>query len=133
MSANVRFPGGGSLNAGTSTGRLASFTCEVENLNSLRFCDQSLYDMPLQTNFKMSGSYSAALRAAAERDVSEPARRRAGHHLPGDSCAAADADGGVGERAAERTGHRVPSARSTRSISACPRASSTGIWTSGRR
>ena len=57
MSASVRLPGGGSLNAGTSTGRSTSITCEVENLNSLRFCDQSLYDMPLQTNFKMSGSY----------------------------------------------------------------------------
>ena len=50
-------PGGGTLNAGTSTGRSTSSTCEVENLNSLRFCDQSLYDIPLQTNFKLSGSY----------------------------------------------------------------------------
>jgi hypothetical protein len=57
VSASVRFPGGGSLNAGTSTGRSTSIACEVENLNSLRFCDQSLYDLPLQTNFKMSGSY----------------------------------------------------------------------------
>jgi hypothetical protein len=54
---NVRIAGGGVINAGTSTGRSTSFACEVENLNSLRFCDQSLYDIPLQTNFKMSGSY----------------------------------------------------------------------------
>jgi hypothetical protein len=32
-------------------------TCDVENLSSLRFCDQSLYDTPLQTNFKASGTY----------------------------------------------------------------------------
>jgi hypothetical protein len=54
---NVRIAGGGVINAGTSTGRSTSVACEVENLNSLRFCDQSLYDTPLQTSFKMSGSY----------------------------------------------------------------------------
>jgi hypothetical protein len=57
VGVNVRIGGGGQINAGTSTGRSTSVTCEVENLNSLRFCDQSLYDTPLQTNFKLSGSY----------------------------------------------------------------------------
>jgi hypothetical protein len=56
VSASWRIPGGGTLNAGTSTGRSTSITCEVENLNSLRFCDQSQYSLPLQTNFKVSGS-----------------------------------------------------------------------------
>ena len=61
---SVRIPGGGAVNAGTSTGRSTSITCEVENQNSLRFCDQSLYDIPLQTNFKMSGAYPSALRSS---------------------------------------------------------------------
>ena len=36
---NVRIAGGGVINAGTSTGRSTPFACEVENLNSLPFCD----------------------------------------------------------------------------------------------
>jgi hypothetical protein len=55
---NVRFPGGGAITAGTSTGRTTERNCQVENLNSLRFCDESQYDVPLRTNFKMSGSVS---------------------------------------------------------------------------
>jgi len=45
------------LLGGTSTGRTLSSTCEVEDPNSLRFCDQSLYNVPLQTQFKLAGSY----------------------------------------------------------------------------
>ena len=121
----MRIAGGGPINAGTSTGRSTSVTCEVENLNSLRFCDQSLYDIPLQTNFKMSGSYPVpfcGLRLSGMFQ-SLPGTERA-HHLSGDAHAAADADRGVGERAAERTGHASTTSASTSSISVWRRASS---------
>jgi hypothetical protein len=54
---NGRLPGGGSFIGGTSTGRTISVSCEVNDLNSLRFCDESLYGVPLRTNFKLSGTY----------------------------------------------------------------------------
>ena len=31
--------------------------CEVEDPNSLRFCDQTLHDVPLLTQFKLAGTY----------------------------------------------------------------------------
>jgi len=54
---NVRIPGGAQVTGGTSTGRSLTRTCQVENQNSLRFCDQSQYDVPLQTSLKISGAY----------------------------------------------------------------------------
>ena len=57
VSFNMRIPGGGSLNGGTSTGRTIIKTCDVEDPNSLRFCDQNLYDIPMLTQFKLSGTY----------------------------------------------------------------------------
>jgi hypothetical protein len=57
VSFNMRIPGGGSINGGTSTGRSIFKTCDVEDANSLRFCDQNLYDIPMLTQFKLSGTY----------------------------------------------------------------------------
>jgi Carboxypeptidase regulatory-like domain len=54
---NLRIPGGAQVTGGTSTGRSLTKTCQVENQNSLRFCDQSQYDVPLQTSLKISGAY----------------------------------------------------------------------------
>lgn len=45
------------LLGGTSTGRTLSATCDVEDPNNLRFCDQSQYDVPLRTQFKLAGTY----------------------------------------------------------------------------
>ena len=42
---------------GFSLGRQIANTCETENPNFLRFCDQSQYDIPYQTQLKVSGSY----------------------------------------------------------------------------
>ena len=56
-SLNVRLPKGGSLYGGTSTGRVVTQTCDVEDANSLRFCDQTQSDVPYQTLFKVSGTY----------------------------------------------------------------------------
>src|SRR4029077_16490754 len=44
-------------NGGTSTGRTITSTCQVEDLNNLRFCDQGEYDVPFQTLVKVAGSY----------------------------------------------------------------------------
>jgi hypothetical protein len=55
VSFNWRFHGA-SVFGGTSTGHSAATTCEVDNPNSLRFCDESAYDIPLLTSFKLSGT-----------------------------------------------------------------------------
>jgi hypothetical protein len=57
VSLTVRLPGGASLYGGTSTGRTVFSTCDVEDANNLRFCDQSLSDVPFLTLFKLSGTY----------------------------------------------------------------------------
>ncbi|MEP7308940.1 MAG: hypothetical protein ABJA98_25835 [Acidobacteriota bacterium] len=45
------------LLGGVSIGRTLSSTCQVEDPNSLRFCDQSSSDVPLRTQFKLAGTY----------------------------------------------------------------------------
>jgi hypothetical protein len=54
---SMRIPGGGALTGGTSTGRTVFRTCQVEDLNALRFCDQNQFDIPMLTQFKLSGTY----------------------------------------------------------------------------
>ena len=48
------------LNAfgGVSTGRTIANTCDVQDPNQLRYCDQSMYDIPFATQVKFNGSYS---------------------------------------------------------------------------
>jgi hypothetical protein len=48
----------GTLFGGTSTGRTLSKICDVADPNNLRFCDQSLYDVSLRTQFKLAGTYN---------------------------------------------------------------------------
>jgi hypothetical protein len=57
VSVGWRLPGGGSLTGGTSTGRTLTNTCDVEDPNNQRFCDYNQYGVPLQTLFKLSGTY----------------------------------------------------------------------------
>ena len=57
VSLNLRLPRGATLYGGTSTGRVRAVTCDVEDANSLRFCDQTQSDVPWQTLFKVSGTY----------------------------------------------------------------------------
>jgi hypothetical protein len=54
---NWRMRGGATVFGGTSTGRTLTATCQVDDPNSLRFCDQGDYDVPLITQFKLAGSY----------------------------------------------------------------------------
>ena len=42
---------------GVSTGRLLTVNCEIDNPNSLRFCDQRDLGIPYVTQFKISGAY----------------------------------------------------------------------------
>ncbi|MGE0451041.1 MAG: hypothetical protein AB7Q29_15820, partial [Vicinamibacterales bacterium] len=48
---------GGNMYGGTSIGRLRTSYCEVEDPNSLRYCDQRKLDMPYLAQFKLAGSY----------------------------------------------------------------------------
>jgi hypothetical protein len=57
VSMNARFGRGGTLIAGMSSGLGRSDSCEVEDPNSLRFCDQSGLAIPFDKNFKLAGSY----------------------------------------------------------------------------
>lgn len=52
-----RLANGAAFSGGTSTGRTVEANCEVDNPNSLRFCDERDYDIPFRTTFKLSGSY----------------------------------------------------------------------------
>ncbi len=49
---------GALFTAGTSTGRSVAVECEVDNPNSLRFCDSTQYNNPFVTLFKASGTSS---------------------------------------------------------------------------
>jgi hypothetical protein len=60
LTLNVRWRGA-SLNGGTSTGRTTSVTCDVQDPNDLLFCDQTQYDVPMRTMFRLSGTYGLPL------------------------------------------------------------------------
>jgi hypothetical protein len=57
ITLNFRTPGGGQMHGGTSTGRTVSSICDVTDPNSLRFCDQTQFDIPWRTLFKVAGTY----------------------------------------------------------------------------
>jgi hypothetical protein len=57
VSFNYRLPKGGTIFGGTSTGHVIAGTCEVDDPNNLRFCEQGDYDIPMATQFKLAGSY----------------------------------------------------------------------------
>jgi hypothetical protein len=48
---------GASLYGGVTTGKQTTTFCEVDDPNSLRFCDQRDLDMPYLTQFKLAGTY----------------------------------------------------------------------------
>ncbi|MDO8794316.1 MAG: TonB-dependent receptor [Vicinamibacterales bacterium] len=64
---NARFANSATLTGGTSTGRSISNSCELDNPNggatvsalspSLAYCDESKFNIPLLTTFKLSGTY----------------------------------------------------------------------------
>ena len=48
---------GASLYGGVTAGKQTTVTCEVDDPNSLRFCDQRELNMPYLTQFKLAGTY----------------------------------------------------------------------------
>jgi hypothetical protein len=68
VSFSARLPRGGTLFGGTSTGRVLQRDCEVDNPNSLRFCNDGDYSVPLQTSFKVAATYEVpgGLRLSAK-------------------------------------------------------------------
>ena len=54
FSARIR---GGNIYGGTSIGRQLTSSCEVDDPNSLRYCDLSELDIPYSAQFKLAGSY----------------------------------------------------------------------------
>ena len=56
---NARLPKGARLFGGSSTEKTVSNSCSAaaHNPNLLAFCDQSQFDVPFQTSFKLAGTY----------------------------------------------------------------------------
>jgi len=54
FSARIR---GGNIYGGTSIGRQLTSSCEVDDPNSLRYCDLRELDIPYSAQFKLAGSY----------------------------------------------------------------------------
>ena len=66
VTVNVRYKRA-TINGGTSTGRTLSVTCDVQDPNNLRFCDQTTYSVPFRTLLRLSGGYALpyGIRASA--------------------------------------------------------------------
>ena len=54
---NARIGAGGRFTISSSTGRVLNQTCEVDDPNMLRFCDETQYDVPLKPSFRAAGTY----------------------------------------------------------------------------
>jgi hypothetical protein len=52
-----RIANGATFQGGSSTGRINTVTCQVDDPNNLRFCDQRAYNNPFRTRFRLSGIY----------------------------------------------------------------------------
>ena len=107
VTVNVRYQGA-TINGGTSTGRTLSVTCDVQDPNNLRFCDQTTYDVPFRTLFRLSGSYALPYGIRASAVFPSVPGARAPADLRRDAHSAADADPGVGHGAPEPAEHAVP-------------------------
>ncbi len=56
VSFNARGPRGSNLFGGWTTDRLIRVSCDTNNPNELRFCDERLYDIPFRHDFKLAGN-----------------------------------------------------------------------------
>ncbi len=57
VSMNARLSGGAQFLAGISSGVTNNRTCQVDDPNGLLFCDENEFDVPYQTQLKLSGSH----------------------------------------------------------------------------
>ena len=58
VALNARIGASGRLSISSSTGRILNTTCEVDDPNSLRFCDETQFDVPFISSFRVAGTYS---------------------------------------------------------------------------
>ena len=80
----------------------------MEDPNNLRFCDQTTYDVPFLTLFKLSGTYPLpyGIRASAVFQSIPGAARQLTYQVTRTQLPTLDAD--VGDGASERAEHAVP-------------------------
>jgi hypothetical protein len=57
LSFNGRLPNGATWFGGTTLERTIEVTCNTDNPNLFRYCDQRLLDIPLRPEFKLAGYY----------------------------------------------------------------------------
>jgi carboxypeptidase family protein len=57
LSFTARLSNGASMFGGWSADKLVTVACASNDPNTFRFCDQSQYDIPFQSDFKFAGSY----------------------------------------------------------------------------
>ena len=57
LSFTARLPNGASMFGGWSADKVITVACAGNDPNTFRFCDQSQYDVPFQSDFKFAGSY----------------------------------------------------------------------------
>jgi hypothetical protein len=57
LSFNARLPRGGNLFGGWSSDRIRNITCDTNDPNRLRYCDQTELDIPFRQDFKLAGHY----------------------------------------------------------------------------
>ena len=60
LSFSARLPRGGSMFGGWSADRLITVSCASFDPNTFRYCDQSQYDVPFRSDYKLAGSYPIA-------------------------------------------------------------------------
>ena len=141
-SASRRGRAAASLYGGVTAGKQTTVYCEVDDPNSLRFCDQRDLDMPYLYQFKLAGTYPLPYGIQLERQLAGLARRARGHRAAGcgvrrgpeprarrvaqrrlqrDADADSDPHGGQHHGAADHAGRRSSSSAGTRSTCACRR------------
>ncbi len=57
LSFNARLPKGGNLFGGWSSDRIRNISCDTNDPNKLRYCDQTQLEIPFRQDFKMAGHY----------------------------------------------------------------------------
>ena len=101
---------GASMYGGVTAGKQTTVFCEVDDPNSLRFCDQRDLNMPVPDAVQARRHLSAALGHQPERQLAGPAGRAGRHRAPGRGVR-----GGAEPRpgsVAQRRVHRDPDADS---------------------
>jgi hypothetical protein len=57
VSLNARIRTAGRLILSSSTGRILNVTCQVDDPNNLRFCDETQFHVPFKSSFRAAGTF----------------------------------------------------------------------------